>query len=348
MRPVLVAALLVCVSAGCAGGGGDEAGALPATSTAAAATGPETDPEAQPLVSALPGAEAFPICAAGGDYWPTMVLAIAGPRAWVACKEEERVVELDLETGAEARSIDLLSTPIAVATGFGSVWALDSLGTLTRIAQSTGDVEAEIDVSSSAPYNVWIGADSVWVADDAGGEVVRINPVSNDVVSRIPVGDGPADMAFADGQAWVVNHRDRRLVAIDTERNRARRLVRLPRGAPERMELLDGSLWVTGRGVDLLRVDPATGEILDTVDVGASGIDVLVADGALWIPSRSAAVDPSGFPTMDALRRVTAKGRATTPAEPTGPLDVHGLAATEDAVWLADTTNGVLYRFPTG
>jgi hypothetical protein len=29
-------------------------------------------------------------------------------------------------------------------------------------------------------------------------------------------------------------------------------------------------------------------------------------------------------------------------------VDVHGLAATDGYVWLADTTNGVLYRFPTG
>jgi hypothetical protein len=28
----------------------------------------------------------------------------------------------------------------------------------------------------------------------------------------------------------------------------------------------------------------------------------------------------------------------------TGPLDVHGLVADDNAVWLADNTHGVLYR----
>jgi hypothetical protein len=277
-----------------------------------------------------------------------MVLAASGPTAWIACKEESRLMELDLGTGTAGRTVELFGTPIAVANGFGSVWALDSFGTLTRLAESSAEVEAEIDVGSSAPYNIWMGAGSVWVADDAGGEVIRIDPVSNEVVGRIPVGDGPASMAFSGGQAWVANHRDRGITVVDTETNEATPLVRMKAGAPERLALLGGRLWVTGRGIDLFGLDPATGKVEKVVDVGASGIDLVAADGALWVPSRSAEIDPSGFPTMNALRRVTPDGRMTVAAEPSGPLDVHGLAAGDGAVWLADTTNGVLYRVPTG
>jgi streptogramin lyase len=345
MRLALATLLVVLAAAGCAGG---DDSAAPPTTTAAATEPAQTAEEERPVLSALQGAEAFPVCAAGGDFWPTEVLAVAGPRLWVACKEDSRLVELDLETGAEGRTVDLAGTPIAVASGFGSVWALDSSGTLTRLAQTTAEVEAEIDLGTSRPYNVWIGADSVWVADDGGGEMIRVDPVANEVVARIPVGDGPADIAFSGTSAWVINHRDRRLVRIDTERNRATVLRKIPGGAPERLELVDGTLWVTGRGTDLLRVDPETGRVEQTVDVGASGIDLVVADGAVWVPSRSDAVDPSGFPTMEALRRVAPNGRAATAAQPTAPVDVHGLAATDGYVWLADTTNGVLYRFPTG
>ena len=35
-------------------------------------------------------------------------------------------------------------------------------------------------------------------------------------------------------------------------------------------------------------------------------------------------------------------------ATPAGRLDVNGLVADGDAVWLADNTNGVLYRVPAG
>jgi hypothetical protein len=49
----------------------------------------------------------------------------------------------------------------------------------------------------------------------------------------------------------------------------------------------------------LLRVDPDSGAVRAVVEIGGSGIDV-AAGGALWVPSRSYEVDPSGFPTMEA------------------------------------------------
>jgi hypothetical protein len=93
-------------------------------------------------------------------------------------------------------------------------------------------------------------------------------------------------------------------------------------------------------------VDPASGAVGEQVDIGASGIDVVAAVGALWVPSRSATVDPTGFPTMEALRRVTPDGAMTTVARARGRLDVHGLASAGPWLWLADNTGGFLYRLP--
>jgi hypothetical protein len=105
---------------------------------------------------------------------------------------------------------------------------------------------------------------------------------------------------------------------------------------------------VTGRGTDLLRVDPETGEVKATIEIGAGGIDVVAAAGSLWVPVRSAAVDPTGFPTMDTLERVSATtGRVTTAARASGRVDVHGLVAQGGFVWLADNTSGQLYRVRT-
>ena len=75
----------------------------------------------------------------------------------------------------------------------------------------------------------------MWVADDQGAEVLRVSPRSNKVVARMQVGDGPADMAFSGGTAWVVNHRDKVLSQINLGTNRARKLVVLSGDAPERM-----------------------------------------------------------------------------------------------------------------
>jgi hypothetical protein len=49
---------------------------------------------------------------------------------------------------------------------------------------------------------------------------------------------------------------------------------------------------------------------------------------------------------MEALRRVSPDGTATTVATARGRLDVHGLSPGSGGIWLADNTNGMLYRVP--
>jgi DNA-binding beta-propeller fold protein YncE len=295
---------------------------------------------------ALPGAETVPICAAAGAYWPTMTLALDGDSAWIACKEQSRVIRVATSTGRTTRSVRLRAPAIAVAAGAGAVWALDASPTLYRIGR-TGAVVARVALPVSAAYNIWIGGGSVWVADDQGAQVVRVSPRTNRVVATVRVGDGPASMAFAGRTAWVIDHRDRTIVSIDLRTNRPSRLTTLGGDAPERMAWARGSLWITGRGTDLLQVDPADGTVVRTIEIGASGIDVAAAGANLWVPVRDAATDARGFPTMTALVRVSLETRAVTRvATARGRVDVHGLAVRRGAAWLADTTNGVLYRVP--
>jgi hypothetical protein len=295
----------------------------------------------------VPGARAIPACAGAGPYWPTMTLAVARTTAWVACKEEGRVLRIDLRRGVKTATVRLDGAVTAVALGFGSVWALDSTGTLSRIHLGTARITRRIALNAAAPYNIWVGGGGVWVADDQGSAVVRVSPSRNRVVARIPVGDGPSDLVFAGSRAWVVGHRDNTLFRIDTATNRATRLGTVGDDASERLALLRGSLWVTGRGTPLLEVDPETGSTRRVVELGGTGIDVVAASGSLWVPVRSASVDARGFPTMTALRRVSTDGVVVTAASSRGRVDVHGLAAVPGAVWLADNTDGYLYRFGT-
>lgn len=296
----------------------------------------------------IPHAKVYRACAAAGPYWPTMSLAITGGTAWVGCKEQRKIVRVDLRTGRRAATISVDGAVLAVTAGAGGLWALDDLQTLYRIDPARGRITTRIALGTAAAYNIWIGGGSVWVTDDQGAQVVRVSPRRSAVAARINVGDGPADIAFSGGRALVIDHRDRTLYAIDLATNRSRLLATLGGDAPERLALLAGSLWVTGRGTGLLQVDPATGRTRRTIDIRGTGIDILTAAGALWIPVRSAATDAGGFPTMTALRRVSAGGHVTTAATAAGRVDVHGFAAAPGAVWIADTTGGALYRIAAG
>ena len=248
--------------------------------------------------------------------------------------------------GGAARSRSA-GQPIAVLSAFGAVWALDSGGTISRIDPRTARITARLQTGASAPYNLWAGAGSLWSVDDSVGEVIRIDPVARKVTQRIPVGDGAADLVFRGERVWVINHRDRGLVLIDAATNRPRRLTTVPGDAPERMAWAAGSLWVTGRGTDLLRLDPETGAVQATIEIGVGGIDVVAAAGALWVPARAAAADRRGFPTMTWLRRVDpATGKVTTPLRTSRRIDVHGLVPYRRGVLFADNTGGFLYAVP--
>ena len=278
-----------------------------------------------------------------------MTLALQGRTAWVACKEQARVVRLSLPAGRKTATVGLDGQVTAVAVGFGSVWALDTGSTLYRIDPHKARVTKRIQLGAAAAYNIWVGAGAVWVADDQGAAILRVSPSSDKVVARISVGDGPADMVFRGSQAWVVTHRDNTIFRIDATTNAPTRLgiVGGSNAAAERLALLGDALWITGRGVSLVEMDPATGAVRRTVDVGGTGIDVVAAAGALWVPVRTAAVDRTGFPTMTAVRRVATDGSVKTVATARGRVDVHGLAAGLGSIWIADNTSGFLYRLAT-
>jgi hypothetical protein len=188
----------------------------------------------------------------------------------------------------------------------------------------------------------------MWVADDQGAAVVRVSPKTNRVAARIAVGDGPADIVFTPTHAFVMSHRDRVLHRIALDTNAVTKLATLGGAdtAPERMAYAGGKLWITGRGADLLKVDPDTGAVESTIEIGASGIDVAAAGRDLWVPTRSDEVDRTGFPTMAVLRHVSPTGDAVDFYTPRGRFDVHGIAVGGGRFWIADNTAGRLYSFP--
>jgi streptogramin lyase len=293
----------------------------------------------------LTGARTTTICAAAGAFWPTETIAVDGGAVWVACKETGSLQRVDARTGkVRARvAVPEGGHPIAVASGLGAIWAVTDTGTVYRYDR-TGRRRAAIDAGSKL-YNVWIGAGSVWVADDGTGEVVRIDPARNRVAARYRVGDGPASIAFVGRSAYVMNHRDTTLVRIATDTGRVEQVADVAADAPERLAVLGGRLWITGRGTDLLELDPASGDVVRTIEIGASGVDVIAAGGALWVPVRTAAADPRGFPTIGRVVRVDPRtGAVRTVSTARGRVDIHGIAAGGRYVWLADNTSGRLHR----
>jgi sugar lactone lactonase YvrE len=102
---------------------------------------------------------------------------------------------------------------------------------------------------------------------------------------------------------------------------------------------------VTGRGTDLLRVDPATGAVQARIEIGAGGIDVRAAGGSIWVAAPTTEDDLRGNPFVERVLRIDPATNAIVETiRPTGRVTVNGTAVTGTAFWIADTEHGRLYR----
>src|SRR5262249_5037666 len=148
------------------------------------------------------------------------------------------------------------------------------------------------------PVYVWALGGSVWVGLSSGTELVAVDSASGAVSGRVRVGDGASGMATDGESLWVVCHKENSLFRIDPGTKRATKVpfvVNEGNAALDRIAYASGSLWVTGRGLDLIRVDPSNGRRLATIDVGAAGIDVAATGEGVVVPAYTADAEPAGF-----------------------------------------------------
>jgi streptogramin lyase len=57
--------------------------------------------------------------------------------------------------------------------------------------------------TGGTPAGIAVGDGAVWVADQAGHRVIKIDARTNDIVDRIDVGRPPSAIAFGAKTLWV-------------------------------------------------------------------------------------------------------------------------------------------------
>ncbi len=234
--------------------------------------------------------------------------------------------------------------------GEGSVWFLGGSGEVVRIDPATNEILATIHTGYEDLWALAVGAGSVW-ATTHHDPLLRIDPTTN-AVEAIPA---PAStvhgVTVLDGVVWVVarNFDD----GPDYDQGQGERfgvdpasravVAHVPVTVYDRVTAGFGSLWGK-RGISLVRVDPTTGFVLATIDVGYYERNtyqtvVAVGEGAVWV-----AVRESGH--MDRILRIDPGtnrivGEILLPEGRAGGIP--GIAAGAGVVWVTDGL-GTLYR----
>jgi DNA-binding beta-propeller fold protein YncE len=165
------------------------------------------------------------------DGWD---LAVGAGSVW-ATQFDGRLVRIDARTGAIRARIS--ARPIyfgSVATfGGGFVWTgnddeRNHSGSVSKIDPVTNRVVGNLPGLGS-PQSIAFGQDAVWVADHTGW-LVKIDPVKLKVVARRRLDFGPHGVVVAAHAVYVADAHGGRLLQVDPETAKVRRIVELSPG----------------------------------------------------------------------------------------------------------------------
>jgi glutamine cyclotransferase len=105
----------------------------------------------------------------------------------------------------------------------------------------------------------------------SGERIRKVDPQTGQVSDAIPAPPGCAGLAWAEGFLWVAQHRERKIHQLDPKTGKILRTIQSDRFVTG-VTWLDGTLW---HGTweddvcDLRQVDPATGKVLQQLDMPA-------------------------------------------------------------------------------
>jgi len=148
---------------------------------------------------------------------------------------------------------------------------------LNAFDPSSGKMLRSIDVAAHAG-TAFDGKHLFQIAED---RIRKIDPKTGRVLATIPApgGGGDSGLAWAEGTLWVGQYQNRKIYQIDPDTGAILRTIESNRFVTG-VTWVDGELWHAtweGDESDLRRIDPRTGEVLETVKmprgVGISGLE---------------------------------------------------------------------------
>jgi glutamine cyclotransferase len=150
---------------------------------------------------------------------------------------------------------------------------------LNAFDPSSGKMLRSIDVAAHAG-TAFDGQHLFQIAED---RIHKIDLKTGRVLSTIPAPDGgDSGLAWAEGTLWVGQYRNRKIYQVDPDTGKILRTIESNRFVTG-VTWVDGELWHAtweGDKSDLRRVDPRTGELLESLEM-PPGVEVsgLESDG---------------------------------------------------------------------
>src|SRR5256885_10746365 len=134
----------------------------------------------------------------------------------------------------------------------------------------------KVHVGLSASF-VAAGGGALWVTDHTAGRLVRVDPSSGSVKSRVAVPGYPFGIAYGAGSVWVGSRYQSRVTRISVKTNHRQARIRVG-SAPYALAYGAGSVWVTNEGSGTIsRISPRRNRVTRTIRVGGQPDGIALA-----------------------------------------------------------------------
>src|SRR5919106_6104309 len=285
-----------------------------------------------------------------------LAVVVVGSSLAISFKEARRTLD-PAQAPRIVSSFSIGARPVALAEGAGAVWIVSAADRkLVRLDPATGEIINEVsladDVGPPADVTIWRG--SVWVRTAGAGDprlsqsqealpaVVHIDAATGRTLATMFLDHGTSTVAIGARGVWSTSgggqvfRRDLPGGKIGVSGQGPAPSVAVAVG--------EGGVWALGGGkqvVDtgspipgtLARLDPGTGSMTSSTEVGRNPRYLAVGEGAAWVVS---SVDGAVF-RVDP-RTVTVTDRIPVPGLPTH------ITVGPSGVWVLDAPGGMLYR----
>jgi outer membrane protein assembly factor BamB len=184
--------------------------------------------------------------------------------------------------------------------------------TASPSAEADEGILAEIAVDGS-PCFLTEAADRIWVSAFDGDELLEIDPETNELVGEHRIRGGPCGMFVHDGTLWVETGTG--LAAFDPTRGREVGRIRIPGGVFGVQDTPSGFWGVAGEGEQLLQIDPDARRVVGRVDVEGPLFGLAFARGQLWLGTLQGLVriDPQTGTVVETIELESFEPQGLTP-----------------------------------
>ena len=185
----------------------------------------------------------------------------------------------------------------------------------------------------AAPGEVAAGPDAIWVTNANDNTVSRIDPSTNDVRQTIRVGGGPAGVAVGEGAVWVANGLEGTVSRIDSTTNQVVQTITVGNG-PSGVAYGEKAVWVTNSADGTVsQIDPDTGRVTRTLPAVIGASGVAVGFRRVWIVSPSSGSVVALDPRSGQVLQRIGVG-----------VDPDAVAVGADAVWVANRADDTVSK----